>query len=156
MRWALAAIALLLAGTAGLLMAGEGGRGAAPSRAEIAWEARPQLILVPELPDDRIVSGRIRNGSLRPVDLEADRIQIVDADGRRLRSSARFLQSFVHGLYPASMQVEGSKFERTRLGKIATVKPGQALPLTVSWREPHGGATAVEIRVAGGSLALPR
>jgi len=159
MRWAAAAAVLLAAVTGGLLLLGEGDeprRAAAEGKVRLAWKDEPLLIEVPQLPRDRIVTGRVRNTSLRPVDLEAERIQIVDARGRPLRSTARFLQGFVHGLYPASMHVRGSKFERTRLGKMATIKPGQELPLTVSWRVPKGGSQPVEVRFGDGSLSLPR
>jgi hypothetical protein len=117
---------------------------------------RPQLIRVAELPEDRILTGRVRNTSLRPVDLSVDRIEIVDARGQRLRSTARFLQTFAHGLYPPSMHVKGGKLERTRIGQIATVKPGQDLPLTLSWRLASSTAQPLEVRFGGGSLALPR
>ena len=161
MRWAAAALVLLAAVTGGLLVAGrrdEPRRAAAAAGGDVrlAWKDEPQLIRVPELPRDRIVTGRVRNTSLRPVDIETERIRIVDAEGHALRSTARFLEGFVHGLYPASMHVRGSKFERTRLGKMATIKPGQDLPLTLSWRVPRGGSQPVEVRFGGGSLTLPR
>jgi hypothetical protein len=160
MRWAAAAAVLLAAVTGALLLVGKSGEAdnasATAGTVRLAWKDTPLLIRVPELPRDRIVSGRVRNTSLRPVDLDAERIEIFDADGHRLRSTARFLQGFVHGLYPASMHVKGSKFERTRLGKIATVKPGQELPLTLSWRVAPGGSEPVEVRFDGGRLALPR
>jgi hypothetical protein len=160
MRWAIAATVLLLAGVGGLLLLGDGddprATAAAAGTARLEWKEKPSLILVPELPSDRVLTGRIRNTSLRAVDLEADRIEIVDARGRRLRSTARFLRGFAHGLYPWSMHVKGSKFERTRIGEIATIKPGQDLPLTLSWRVPPGGIQPVEARFGGGSLALPR
>jgi hypothetical protein len=159
MKWAVAGALLLVAGVGALLLLGEReptAPQAAAGTVRLTWKAKPQMILVPSLPDDRIVTGRVRNTSLRPVDLAADRIEIVDARGRRLRSSARFLQGFVHGLSSWSEGVPGSKFERTRLGKIATIKPGQDLPLTLSWRVPPGGTQPVEVRFGGGSLALPR
>ncbi len=160
MKWAAAAVVLLAAVTGALLLAGKGDEprkaAAASAPVRLAWKGDPQLIRVPELPRDGIVSGRVRNASLRPVELAVDRIQVVDADGRRLRTSARFLEGFAHGLYPASMDVKGSKFERTRLGQLATIKPGQDLPLTVSWRVPSGRSEPVEVRFGGGSLSLPR
>ncbi len=52
--------------------------------------------------------------------------------------------------------MKGSKFERARIGKIVTIKPGQAAPLTLSWRVPAGGSEPVEVRFDGGSLTLPR
>ena len=51
--------------------------------------------------------------------------------------------------------MKGSKFERARIGKIVTIKPGQAAPLTLSWRVPAGGSEPVEVRFDGGSLTLP-
>ena len=77
----------------------------------------------------------------------------LDAEGHAL--PATFAPSVSHGLYPWSMNVEGSKFER-RLGKIATIKPGQTVPLTLSWRVPEGGSEPVELRFDGGTLSLPR
>ena len=122
----------------------------------LAWKDAPQMIRVAALPDDRILTGHVRNTSLRPVDLSVDRIEIVDAHGKRLASTARFLQNFAHGLYPPSMHVKGGKLERTRIGQIATVKPGQALPLTLSWRLTSATAQPLQVRFGGGSLALPR
>jgi hypothetical protein len=157
MKWAIAATVLLLAGAGGLLLAGErdGATQAATGNAHLQWKAKPDLILVPELPRDRILTGNIRNASLRAVDLEAERVQILDAAGRRLKATALFSHHFSHGLYPWSMRVKGSKFERRRTGKLATIKPGQDVPLTLSWRVGSGGAEPVEVRFDGGTLALP-
>jgi hypothetical protein len=157
MKWAIAATVLLLAGVGGLLLAGDrdGAPQAATGNAQLQWKGKPNLILVPELPRDRILTGSIRNASLRSVDLESERVQILDAAGRRLQATALFAQHFSHGLYPWSMHVKGSKFERRRTGKIATIKPGQAVPLTLSWRLGSAGAEPVEVRFDGGTLALP-
>ena len=159
MRWWSAAIVLLLAGVGGLLLLGDrdgGATQAATGTARLEWNEKPSLILVPELPRDRILTGKLRNASLRVVDLDTERVQILDARGRRLRATALFAQGFSHGLYPWSMRVKGSKAERRRIGKIATIKPGQAVPLTLSWRVPAGGSEPVEVRFDGGTLALPR
>lgn len=164
MKWLAGATLLLLAGMGVLLLLGSSGgdssggssSAAASGPVRLAWKDSPQLIRVPELPDDRILTGRVRNTSLRAVDLSVDRIRIVDARGKRVAGTARFLQAFAHGLYPASMGITGGKFERTRLGQIATVKPGQDLPLTLSWRLASGTVQPLEVRFGGGSLALPR
>ena len=134
----------------------DGARQAATDDAQLQWKAKPSLILVPSMPRDRILSGNVRNASLRPVDLETDRVQILDAAGHRLKATALFAHHFSHGLYPWSMHVKGSKFERRRIGESATIKPGQAVPLTLSWRVPEGGSQPVEVRFDGGSLDLPR
>jgi hypothetical protein len=148
--------ALLLLGNSGGEGSGGSSNAAATGAVRLAWKDSPRMIRVPELPDDRILTGRVRNTSLRPVDLSADRIEIVDARGRRLVSTARFLQAFAHGLNPPSTKIKGGKFERTRLGQIATVKPGQDLPLTLSWRLTSSTTQPLEVRLGGGSLALPR
>ena len=150
---------LLLAGVGALLLLGAGNPGAtrtATGTARLEWKEKPMLILVPSLPRDRILTGQLRNASLRAVDLDTERVRILDAKGHALRSTARFAQHFSHGLYPWSWHIKGSKFERTRTGKIATIKPGQSVPLTVSWRVPAGRSEPVEVRFDGGSLALPR
>jgi hypothetical protein len=150
---------LLLAGVGALLLLGDDNPGAtraATGTARLQWKEKPMLILVPSLPQDRILTGQLRNASLRPVDLDTGAVRIVDAEGRRLRSTALFSQHFSHGLYPWSWHVKGSKFERRRIGQIATIKPGQAVPLTLSWRVPAGGSEPVEVRFDGGSLSLPR
>ena len=36
------------------------------------------------------------------------------------------------------------------------LKPGQTVPLTLSWRLPPGGSEPVEVRFDGGTLTLPR
>jgi hypothetical protein len=165
MKWLAGATLLLLAGVGALLLLGNSGSdgsdgsasaAAATGPVRLAWKDSPRMIRVAELPNDRILTGRVRNTSLRPVDLSVDRIVIVDARGKRLASTARFLQAFAHGLYPPSMHVKGGKFERTRMGQIATVKPGQDLPLTLSWRLASSTAQPLEVRFGGGSLALPR
>ncbi len=148
-----------LAGVGGLLLLGDrdgGATQAATDTARLQWKEKPDLILVPELPRDRILTGQLRNASLRAVDLDTERVQILDAKGHPLKATALFAQSFSHGLYPWSMNVKGSKFERRRIGKIATIKPGQAVPLTLSWRVPQGGSEPVEVRFDGGTLSLPR
>ena len=159
MRWGLAAIVLLAAGVGALLLLGERDGGttqAATDTAQLQWKEKPSLILVPELPRDRILTGQLRNASLRAVDLDTERVQILDAAGHACAPPRCSPSSFSHGLYPWSMNVKGSKFERRRTGKIATIKPGQAVPLTLSWRVPQGGSEPVEVRFDGGTLALPR
>jgi hypothetical protein len=156
--WA-ALVVLLAAGVGGLLLLGDANSGATKAdtgNARLQWKEKPLLIMVPSLPSDRILTGQLRNASLRTVDLDTERVRILDARGNSLRSTALFSQHFSHGLYPWSWHVKGSKFERTRTGKIASIKPGQSVPLTLSWRVPAGGSEPVEVRFDGGSLSLPR
>jgi hypothetical protein len=159
MKWFAGAVVLLVVGVGGLLLLGAGDEGttqAATDHARLVWKDKPTLITVPSLPRDRILTGQLRNASLRAVDLDTERVRILDAGGRSLRSTVMFSQHFSHGLYPWSWHVRGGKSERTRTGKIATIKPGQTVPLTLSWRVPEGRAEPVEVRFNGGTLSLPR
>ena len=157
-RLGLAAGAALLVAVAALVLVGRGGDGG--SRAEPAirlqWEGKTTLVKVPELPRDRILAGRVRNVSLKPVKVAVERIEVVDGRGRPLKHSARFLSAFAHGLYPPSEKIaDPGTFERTRLGEIATIKPGQSLPLTLSWRmATTRGPEPAEVRFGGGSLPI--
>ena len=156
-RLGLIAGGVLIATIGLLVLLGRGGEGAtAQDPVRLGWDGQPKLIKVKELPRDRILAARVRNTSLRAVSLDVERIEIVDSEGRPLQSTARFLAAFAHGLYPPAQQVGPSgRFERTRLGEIATLKPGQSLPLTLSWRMKPGGPAPTEVRFGGGSLKLP-
>ena len=108
-------------------------------------------------PTDRVLTAKVRNTSLEEVTLDVLDIRVLDAEGRELQSTARFLAAFAHGLYPWSRRKGdprdlGSE-ERTRIGEMATLEPDQVVPLTLSWRVAPGGAQPV--RVDLGSATLP-
>lgn len=127
-------------------------RGSAP--AAFAWQGAPVAVKPEGGGDAGIVTGKLRNTSLRPAELDVSKVRVLDADGRALDSSARFLQSFAHGIYSREMIFRDGappSAERRRLGEIATVNPGDALPLTVSWR----GAAAV-VDLGGPTVPLPQ
>jgi hypothetical protein len=157
-RAALLVLVLLLAG--GALTAVSLGVDEAPAQGgaaptAFAWEGTP-LDVEPEpgLPDDHIVSGVLRNTALRAAALEADDLRVLDEDGRPLKTSARFLHNFAHGIYSREMiKRDGPppSEERRRLGEIATVRPGATVPVTISWRG-KGGAT---LDLGGATVPLP-
>jgi hypothetical protein len=70
-------------------------------RSTLGWDGEPKLTGVPELPFDRILIGRLVNESLRPVNLDAEGVKVLDIDGRALRSTVRFASTFAHGLFSA-------------------------------------------------------
>jgi len=110
------------------------------------------------LPDDRVATGTIRNDSLRQVDLKASDIQVVDAEGGAVESTAILLAGFGRGLYnPVREPGALPDSELTRTGKTAKLEPGKSLPLTVSWRLPADAKEPlrVEYEDGGGSLPLP-
>lgn len=141
---AVAAVALLAVGGA------EGGEG------PIAWKGTP-AILRSGPPTDRVLYGQIRNDSLRDIDLAVTDVEVLDEDGRALRSDVRFLAAFAHGLHAWSQRPDDvGDFERRRLGEIATLRPGQAAPITLSWRVPAGREPPVRVDLGPAEVALPQ
>jgi hypothetical protein len=127
-------------------------------RAQLAFAGTPKVLRVPELPRDRVLTARLTNTSLRPAELDVDQVKVVDAQGRTVKSSVRFLSAFAHGLFSAervNLYGKPGKTERRRLGEIATLKPRQTIPITLSWRIPAGGAEPVAVDFGGSRVALP-
>jgi hypothetical protein len=141
--------ALVLAGVLLLSGGAEGGSG------DLAWSGTPHLYQSGK-PTDRVLYGRMQNTSIRSIALDVDTVKVVDADGHAVRSSVVFLQAFAHSLFAWSQRpAKLTKFERRRLGQIATVRPGKTLPVTVSWRVPPGGKPPVRVDFGTSSIALP-
>lgn len=151
---AAAAVAVVAAGAVTALSTAGGG---APADGALEWHGAAQVMRVPELPRDRVLSGQVHNPSERELDLSADRVQLLDAHGRELESTARFTAGFGHGLYsPTDPPRESAELEQRRLGEIVTIAPGESAPLTLSWRLPRGGRPPVLARVDGLALPLPQ
>jgi hypothetical protein len=143
-RLALAAAALALAGC-GAESSGGGG--------ELTWSGTPLTYTPPELPQDRLVTGTLRNVSGHALELDVRAARLVDGDGRTIDGTIRFAGSFGHGLYsPRRAPAEPDPdFERRRLGELAEVPAGGTVPVTVSWR----GRPPVALRVGATALDLP-
>jgi hypothetical protein len=148
-----APLAVVLA--AAVALAGCGNSPSAP--ATVSWVGKPIVVRQPELPDDTIVSGRIRNDSGEALKLDVADVRVVDPDGAALLSTARFSTGVTHQLYPPREGPRESDpaFLRARLGEIATVAPGKSVPLVVSWRVRPGESAPVTVDLGGGSLDLP-
>ncbi|HEX6945032.1 MAG TPA: hypothetical protein VF196_02495 [Casimicrobiaceae bacterium] len=129
---ALAVVALVAA----VLLARDDEPAASEDRT-LSWVGAPQITTPAELPSDRLLSGRLRNASLRTLRLDADRARLVDAAGHQVRGTVRFSAGFVHGLYsPRRAPKEPEPdFERRRLGQLAVMRPREAVPVTLSWRD---------------------
>lgn len=123
----------------------------------LAWERTPRLATPPSLPDDRVLTGRVRNDSLRPIELVARRdARLVDARGRQVPGVALFLDGFVRGLYPPTRGPHPlPPGEQRRLGLAARIEPGRSVPLTVAWREGRGVGRPVRLQLGRGSLPVP-
>ncbi|HEX8102445.1 MAG TPA: hypothetical protein VF533_07535 [Solirubrobacteraceae bacterium] len=155
LRVALGAVALLVV-LVGVAVAGPGG--ASSDGATVAWSGAPQVYKPPTLPRDRVMAGRVRNTSLRDVDLAVADIRLLDADGHPVRSTARFLAAYARGLYPPTQRPKTpNPNEQRQLGEIVTIRPNQTAPLTVSWRVPPGGKPPVLVDLGRGrpSLRIP-
>jgi hypothetical protein len=122
----------------------------------LSWETGPKIYKPETLPHDRILSGMVRNESLRRVDLVAKRLKLLDEDGHRVAGSGIFLAGFGRGLYPPTRQPKLlPKSERLRTGVEARIQPGDSVPLTMSWRLVRGRKPPVRIEYGGGSLPIP-
>ena len=124
------------------------------ARGSLVWDGEPQLVRQETLPDDRILSGRVRNDGLKPVELEAADIRLLDGEGRELEGNAIFLQAYLHRLDPPTREGQLSEEERRRTGLAARIEPEQSVPLTVAWRE-KGGRRAARVDTGEGSLPVP-
>ena len=122
----------------------------------LRWERAPRVFAPKDLPSDRVMSGRIKNDSLKRVDLAVQDVKLLDDRGRRVAASITFLAGFVHGLYPPTR--EPSRLpdaELLRTGRIARILPGKLAPVTVSWRTRPDQARPTRLDYSGGFLPVP-
>ena len=139
---AIAAV-VLLTGSAG----GDAGR--------LEWHGKVR-VFDSGVPTDEILYSEVRNASLDDVDLDVTDVKVYDAEGRPVRASARFLAAFAHGIFPWSQRPKPlGDFERRRLGEVATLKPGQAVPITLAWRVPKGADRPARVDLGPAELKIP-
>lgn len=139
-----------------LLIVASGCGGASGSAGPLQWQGKPRVFTPQGLPRDRVMSGRLKNESLRRVDLTVGELTLRDDEGKEVPGSAVFLYGFVHGLYPPTRQPKRvPDAELLRTGRIARILPGKSTPITVSWRGPANGGQPVRLDYKRGSLELP-
>jgi hypothetical protein len=147
------AIVAVAAGGGGDTDGGRGGQGG-----PLRWSGKVLSFQHPTLETDHVVSGKVRLEALEPLRLVArDDITAVAADGTELPTSAVFTQTFGHGLFDPTRLPEARLPERElmRIGDVGRLRPGDEIPLTVSWRERDGAPRASRIAYPGGSLPIP-
>lgn len=121
----------------------------------LAWDGSPRVVRHPELPGDVLATGRVRNGSDDELRLDTGDVRVLDSAGRPLRASVTFAAGYSHSLYPPrDAPKENPRAEAERLGRAATIEPGDPVPLTAAWNRPRTGR-AVRIEVGDESLDLP-
>jgi hypothetical protein len=127
------------------------------SSGELRWAGKPQVFEHPTLPNDRILTGTVRNDGLRPVQVRARDLRLVAADGRRVQATAVFVRGYLHSLYPPTRAPAGGVPEREqrRLGRLLKLEPGKTAPLTLAWRLRSGQRPPVRADYPGGSLPIP-
>jgi hypothetical protein len=146
----LALVSLLALAAAGCGGSGGGGTG------QLRWDGKPTVVQPPSLPNDLIVSGMVRNDSLRELRLAASKIKLLDKQGHQIKGVAVFLNAYLHGLYPPMRgPFPRPAAEQERIGLTARVKPGKTVPFTVAWRLPKGAGVPVRIDYGVGWLPVP-
>jgi hypothetical protein len=151
----LAGGAMLIVVAIAALASRDGGTGDGSAGA-LAWARSPRVFTPESLPQDRVLSARLKNDSLRSIRLSVDDLRLEDANGRTVDSTAVFLESFVHGLYPPTRQpAQVPESELRRTGRLAVLEPGASVPLTVAWRRGVAAGAPVRLDYGRGSLPLP-
>ena len=135
------------------LLAGSAGGGQATA---LEWQGKVE-VFDSGVPTDEILYTKVRNASLRDVDLDVEDVKVYGEDGKQVEASVRYLAAFAHGIFPWSQKPDPlGDFERRRMGEIATLKPGQAVPITLAWRVPKGAPRPARVDLGPAELKIPR
>jgi len=150
------ALALLLAGAAAAAVACGGSDGDASGAGGLSWVGEPQVTVSPDVPGVRIVTGRVRNESLRRLELASSDLRLKTAEGQSLEADFGFVGAYVRPDQPRNRSEEGlPESERERVGLAARLEPGATTAITGSWRVPKRPAGALRIDYRTGFLPIP-
>lgn len=145
------ALGLVIAAVLAVATVSHGG-GQQLGEGALVWEQKPQVYRNPELPNDRVLRGVVRNDSLRVMMLTARELGVLGAKGKKLESAAVFAPTFIRGVFPENRGSEIPESEQLRIGLRARIEPGKSVPITVSWRER--GERAARVDYGAGSLPI--
>jgi hypothetical protein len=111
-------------------------------------------VYTPEtLPGDRILTGTLRNEGLRRLRVDLPDLRVRDAAGDGVAANPVFLQTFGKSLWsPGRSPAQMPETELLRTGRLAWLKPGESVPLTVAWHRP---AAPTRIEYAEGWVPIP-
>lgn len=150
-RLVAAAVAAALAGAVFFALSSLGGTDRV---GPLTWSGDAEVFTHPTLPGDRVLTARLRNDGLHPLRVDIGDVRLLTADGREVASSPVFLQAFGKTLWAAGRgPMQEPDTELLRTGRIALLKPGQEVPLTIAWHDRDGEPARVDY--GRGSLALP-
>jgi hypothetical protein len=139
----------LLLALAAIAAFGSGSASTGPLR----WQSEPVVFAPDTLPDDRVLTGTLRNTGLRRVRVNIPDVRLITADGHKVLSAPVFLDTFGKSLWsPGRGPALYPDSELLRTGRIAWLKPGEGVPFTVGW---HAADRPVRIDYGAGSLPIP-
>jgi hypothetical protein len=119
----------------------------------LRWQADPVVFTPGTLPDDRILTGTLRNTGMHRLRVNLPDVRLRAADGHTVGSAPIFLDTFGKSLWsPGRGPAQYPDSELLRTGRIAWLKPGQTVPFTVGWRAAD---RPVRIDYGVGSLPIP-
>ena len=146
--------AVALAGLAGATGCGED----EDTSGTLRWVGKPRVFTPANLPNDRTLTGRVRNDTLKMVEVESAReAKLFARDGHVVPAAVIFNNVFLRTVYSPTRPAGKETKEEvdTRIGLRASLKPGKTAPLTVSWRTEADKPEPVRIEIAGSSLDIP-
>jgi hypothetical protein len=149
------AIALLVLAALGVaVFLGLSSLGGADRSGPLAWSGEADVFTHPTLPGDRVLTAKLRNDGLHPLRIDIADVRLLDGAGREVASTPVFLQAFGKTLWAAGRGPQQEPdTELLRTGRIALLKPGQEVPLTIAWHAADGKPVRVDYK--RGSLSLP-
>ena len=148
---------LLAALAAAALLAGCGGSGGVvggTGQGPLKWAEEPLMFTPDTLPGDRVLTGYLRNDSVRRVRVNLPDVRVLARNGDVVKASPVFLNTFGKSLWsPGRGPSQLPDSELVRTGRIAFLKPGEQVPFTVAWHAADGEPMVVDY--GAGSLRVP-
>ena len=153
MRYALAVL-LAAAASAAAGCGGSDGKVAGDGSGPLKWAGEPLLFTPETLPGDRILTGYLRNDSVRRVRVDLPDVRVLAEDGDPVKATPVFLNTFGKTLWsPGRGPDQMPESELLRTGRIAFLEPGDQVPFTVAWHAKDGRPAVVDY--GAGSLRVP-
>jgi len=133
---------------------GSGGHMSGSGSGPLKWAEEPLLFTPDTLPGDRILTGYLRNESVRRVRVDLPDVRVLARNGDVVAASPVFLNTFGKTLWsPGRGPEQMPESELLRTGRIAYLMPGEQIPFTVAWHAKDGEPAVVDY--GAGSVRVP-